>query len=105
MPAQGRVGDKAKIDACVHGCPVCPHPAIGPGTQGSPTVKVNNLAALRVGDPGIHTACCGPNKWVAIKGSPSVFINNLPAHRQGDDNAHCGGVGTLVEGSPNVFCD
>jgi len=89
----------------MHGCPACPHPAIGPATQGSPDTFVNNLAAVRVGDQGVHTACCGPNKWVAVKGSPSVFINNRPAHRQTDMTTHCGGVGKLVQGSPNVICD
>jgi len=33
----------------------------------------------------------------------TVFINNKGAHRMGDQNRHCGGMGTLVEGSPNVI--
>lgn len=59
--------------------------------------------ALRVTDQGMHIACCGPNMWVAQKGSTSVFINGLPAHRMGDVDQHCGGVGYLIEGSPDVI--
>jgi uncharacterized Zn-binding protein involved in type VI secretion len=61
------------------------------------------MQALRVGDPGKHAACCGPNSWNAAKGSGTVFINNIPAHRLGDMTAHCGGVGNLIVGSPNVI--
>ena len=75
----------------------------GPAITGSPTVYVNDLPALRVTDEGIHAACCGPNMWKAVKGSPTVLINNLQAHRRGDQDAHCGGMGSLIEGSPNVL--
>jgi len=64
---------------------------------------VNGRPALRLGDPGIHAACCGSNTWVAKQGSATVFINGLPAHRVNDQDQHCGGVGTLQTGSPNVF--
>lgn len=86
-----------------HGCPACPHPAIGPAIQGSPDVNVNKRPALRVDDPGIHMACCGTNTWTATQGSVTVFINGKGAHRMGDQNRHCGGMGRLVEGSPNVI--
>ena len=87
----------------IHGCPACPHPAIGPAIQGSPNVNVNKRPALRVDDSGIHAACCGANTWTATKGSETVFINGKVAHRMGDQNRHCGGMGQLVEGSPNVI--
>jgi uncharacterized Zn-binding protein involved in type VI secretion len=103
MPPQGRVGDLSQVPADAHGCPACPHPCVGPATKGSPTVKVNKLPALRVTDTGIHAACCGPNTWVAQAGSATVFINSLKAHRQGDSDTHCGGVGRLIMGSPNVI--
>ena len=102
MPPQGRVSDLAKADADAHGCLACPHPVVGPGIQGSPDVMVNGLPALRVGDPGIHAACCGPNMWNAMKGSGTVFINGIPAHRKGDATKHCGGIGELIMGSPTV---
>jgi uncharacterized Zn-binding protein involved in type VI secretion len=86
-----------------HGCPACPHPAIGPAIQGSHDVNVNRRPALRVDDPGIHAACCGANTWTATVGCPTVFINGKAAHRMGDQNRHCGGLGQLVEGSPNVI--
>lgn len=102
MPAAGRVGDRSQVPADVHGCSACPHSAIGAAVSGSPNVNVNGLPALRVSDQGVHAACCGPNRWVAAAGSSSVFINKLPAHRKGDMDQHCGGIGKLVEGSPNV---
>ncbi len=100
---QGRLGDKSQVPADAHGCPACPHPAIGPAITGALTVLVNDLPALRVSDTGIHAACCGPNTWVATKGSPTVLIGYLQAHRLGDDDQHCGGMGFLIEGSPNVL--
>ena len=103
MPAQGRLGDKSQVPADAHACGACPHPAIGPAITGSATVYVNGRPALRVSDTGIHAACCGPNTWVAVQGSPTVLIENLQAHRLGDQDAHCGGVGFLVEGSPDVL--
>ena len=103
MPAQGRLGDKSQVPADAHGCPACAHPAIGPAIIGAPTVLVNNRPALRVGDVGVHAACCGPNTWVAVKGSPTVLIEGRQAHRLGDDDQHCGGMGRLIEGSPDVI--
>jgi uncharacterized Zn-binding protein involved in type VI secretion len=86
----------------MHGCPACPHPAIGPAIQGSPDVHVNGRPVVRVGDKGVHAACCGGNMWTAAAGSATVMVNNKPAHRQGDACTHCGGVGKMVEGSENV---
>jgi len=104
MPGQGRLGDKANVPLDTHGCPACPHPAaIGPAIKGSPDVNVNRRPALRVDDPGVHAACCGTNTWTATQGSMTVFINGKSAHRIGDQNRHCGGIGQLVEGSPNVI--
>ncbi len=103
MPAAGRLGDKAQTPADAHGCPACPHPAVGPAIIGYPTVLVDNRPALRVGDRGIHAACCGPNMWVAALGSATVLVGGMPAHRMGDMTAHCGGVGRLIEGSPDVI--
>ena len=103
MPPQARLGDKALIPADAHGCVACPHAASGPAVAGSPNVNVNGRPAIRVDDPGIHTACCGGNTWNAQTGSKSVFINGKPAHRLGDIVRHCGGVGKCIEGSGNVI--
>jgi uncharacterized Zn-binding protein involved in type VI secretion len=103
MPEQGRVGDQAQCPADGHGCPGCNHGVIGPATAGSPDVKVNGKPALRVGDPGVHSKCCGANSWKAGKGSGTVFYNGIPAHRKGDMTIHCGGTGQLVEGSSDVI--
>ncbi|HTO92222.1 MAG TPA: PAAR domain-containing protein [Candidatus Sulfotelmatobacter sp.] len=103
MPGLGRLGDLSKADVDAHGCPACPHSVTGPAVVGSPDVQVNNKPALRVGDNGIHAACCGPNTWTAITGSSTVFIDHLPAHRLNDMDLHCGGVGQLTQGSPDVI--
>jgi len=103
MPPQSRVGDNSQVPADAHGCPACPHPCIGPAIAGSPDVMVNSIPALRVGDPGMHAACCGPNTWTAQAGSGTVFINNKAAHRLGDADTHCGGSGKMVAGSGNVI--
>jgi len=71
--------------------------------MGSPDVNCNKRPALRVGDPGIHMACCAANMWKATMGSATVMINNKPAHRLNDSTQHCGGIGQLIEGSSNVI--
>lgn len=103
MPPQARLGDKANCPADAHGCPACPHPVTGPAIQGSPDVVVNGKPAIRVGDQGVHAACCAANMWKAAAGSGTVFVNNIPAHRLGDQTQHCGGSGTMIEGSDNVM--
>jgi uncharacterized Zn-binding protein involved in type VI secretion len=103
MPAQSRLGDQSQIQADAHGCPACPHPCVGPAIVGSPNVFVNNMPALRFGDAGVHAACCGPNTWIAKGGSSTVLINGKAAHRMGDPDQHCGGMGQMIQGSPNVF--
>jgi uncharacterized Zn-binding protein involved in type VI secretion len=104
MPGQCRLGDKSQVNPPdAHGCPACPHPAIGPAISGSKNTNVNKLPAVRVDDTGIHAACCGPNTWTAKIGSLTVKINNKAAHRIGDMDQHCGGVGKMIEGSTNVI--
>lgn len=103
MPAASRLGDKASAPADAHGCPACPHPVAGPGVGGSPDVNINGRPTLRVSDPGIHAACCGPNQWQVELGSGTVFINGKPAARIGDATTHCGSLGKLIEGSGDVF--
>lgn len=103
MSQAGRVGDHALNPSDEHGCPACAHSVEGPAISGSPDVFVNGRAILRVGDPGEHSACCGPNVWKARDGSSGVFVNGKRLHRLGDTTEHCGGEGALVEGSPNVF--
>ena len=104
MPAAGRLGDRASAPPHPHGCPGCPHPALGPSILGSPTVLINGMPALRVRDLGTHAACCGVNLWEAAMGSTTVYINNLAAYRLGDVSKHCGfAPGNLIEGSPDVL--
>ncbi len=104
MPAQTRVSDAAKCDACKHGCPACPHPVVGPAIEGSPDVNINDLPAVRKGDHGMSVPCCNINMWEATAGSGTVFINGKAAVRKGDATKHCngGGNGTTIAGSDNV---
>lgn len=98
-----RLGDQSHAPADAHGCPACAHPVTGPAVSGSPDVNINGLPALRLGDSGVHASCCGANTWQTVQGSATVFVNHQPAVRLGDATQHCGGPGTLIEGSPNVF--
>jgi len=102
MPSAFRLGDMAQIPADAHGCPACPHPAVGPAILGSPNVNVNSMPAVRLQDMGIHAVCCGPNMWTATAGSGTVNINSKAAIRMGDATTHCGGSGKTINGSPNV---
>ena len=99
----GRLGDRAHCPQCDHGCPACPHDVTGNSIIGSLSVMINSRPALRVGDVGIHAACCGPNTWSAAHGTPMVLIDNRFAHRKFDQTTHCGGTGTLIDGSDNVL--
>lgn len=103
MPGLARLGDKSYVAVDIHSCSSCPHSAIGPATSGSPDVLVNNKPALRVGDNGVHSGCCGPNTWQAAAGCETVLINHKPAHRLGDRDRHCGGWGEMVEASKDVL--
>ncbi len=103
MPGVARLGDLSQVPADAHGCPACPHPAVGPAVVGSPDVTANNMPVVRVGDSGVHAACCGPNMWKAAAGSATVFVNNKPVHRMGDQDTHCGGTGQMIQGSPDVI--
>jgi len=102
MPGQSRIGD-ASQGVCIHGTLVEPTPVTGTAVSGSPDVLVNGLPAFRLGDNGIHAACCGPNTWNSAMGSTSVMINGKPAIRTGDMTRHCGGVGNMTSGSIDVM--
>ena len=103
MPPAARVLDLAQNPADAHGCPACPHPVIGPIKQGSDNVFTNGLNAARKTDPGFAAPCCNQNSFEINAGSASVFINDKPAARLGDATKHCGGMGTIINGSPNVM--
>src|SRR2546422_10953747 len=105
MPSAARLGDKAQVDADAHGCPACPHPAVGPIVTGSPDVFVNSKPAARQDDLGIHAVCCGPNTFTIQRGSPTVYVNGKPFARMNDQTKHCGASGPIIEGSPDVNID
>ena len=105
MPAASRLGDTSDISADAHGCPGCPHPGKGPFVNVSKDVFINGRGAARQDDLGIHAICCGPNIYTAKQGSPTVYVNNKPLMRVGDPTKHCGGDGSVTDGSPDVFAD
>ena len=102
MRGLARLGDRARAKEDKHDCPACTHDVIGPAVTGSETVLINHKPALRLGDRGEHASCCGDNTWTAAGASQSVYIDGLPAARVGDPTKHCGGMGTIVEGSPDI---
>lgn len=102
MPRVCRVGDLANCPVDAHGKNCCSHNVTGPATAGSPDVSINGRPVLRIGDPGVHAACCGSNTWKCAQGSPTVVVNNIPVVRLGDTTTHCGGTGTMIEASGDV---
>lgn len=105
MPSVCRLGDNALCPADSHGKPCCPHVVVGPAVSASPDVIINGRGALRLGDDGVHAACCGPNTWKTAAGSPTVLVNGKPLVRLGDATSHCGGNGTMVTASSDVSSD
>ena len=96
-----KLGDLAQTPSDAHGCPGCPHTAFGPITAGSPTVLINGLPAARVGDPGVHASCCGPNTYTIVGGDPTVLIDGRAAAKKGSPTKHCGGTGEIITGAPS----
>lgn len=103
MPKAARLTDKSECLDDSHGNICCPHHVVGEAIDGSPNVNINGLKALRVGDKGTHSGCCGSNTWTCTEGSSTVFINGKPAVRLNDETKHCGGTGKIITGSNNVF--
>jgi uncharacterized Zn-binding protein involved in type VI secretion len=97
------VGGKAFCPNDSHGCIACPHPVIGPIQTGSSLVLIDGKPAARVGDRGVHAACCGPNTFeIASADSPThgpseVVIEGQFAAKLGCMTKHCGGVGRIVD--------
>lgn len=107
MPGICRLGDKAKTEGHTHGGVCCePHTCIGPAVSASSNVLVNGKPALRLGDLGVHSPCCGPSVWTVDAGSGGLFINGMRAVRQGDLTIHCGiSEGEMIEASGTVSND
>ncbi|MCP3973681.1 MAG: hypothetical protein GY720_04230 [bacterium] len=98
-----RVSDISRVPADAHGCPACPHNCLGPIMTGSTTVIIDGLPAARVGDQGIHAACCDGNMYWIVEGDPNVLIDGKPAARRGDKAKHCGGNGKITEGHRGTY--
>jgi len=102
MPGASRLTDISHCPSDAHGCPSCAHPVTGPAVSGSANVFIDFLPALRVGDNGVHSSCCGGNTWKTIQGSATVFVNGKGLVRLGDATQHCGGAGTMQSASGTV---
>ena len=106
-PIAGGYASVGSIAFCpndAHGCPTDPSMVQGPVTSGSPNVTISGLPAARVGDEGVHSACCGANTFKILEGDASVMINGKPAARIGDKTQHCGGIGKITGTGVNVDC-
>jgi uncharacterized Zn-binding protein involved in type VI secretion len=103
MPGAARVSDKARVPKDNHDGVCCHHKnAEGPATVGSPDVNIDGKPALRQGDTGKHSHCCGKGEWTAMGGSTTVKINGKPAIREQDPTQHCGGVGQIISSTKKV---
>jgi len=107
MPPAARVNDNSQgTPHChsVHPWSPVPHPNVGPIVQGSPNVNTNMMQQARLNDPGVHSACCGPNTYKIVSGSGTVMVNGKPAARLGDNTLHCNmASGKIIAGSGNVI--
>jgi len=103
MPAASKVKDIGHVPSDSHGNICCSHSCSGPAISGSRNTYVNGQQVLRIGDPGVHSSCCGANTFVTAEGSTTVTVNDIPVCRLGDTTTHCGGTGSLVTGSYNVY--
>lgn len=90
-----RLGSLARCAQDAHGCPACPHPTIGPLITGSPDFAIDGKPVARVGDKGVHQACCGPNTFTVAGGDPEIVINGRQVPRIRDRTQHCGGAGSF----------
>jgi len=103
MPIICRLGDISETTTPdAHGCPACPHPCKGPAVTASGNVWVQGQQALRLGDTGVHSTCCGPNTWEVVEASAQVFVNGQRLVRVGDRTRHCGAMGKLITGASKV---
>ena len=107
MPQAARVGDNAMgTPHChsVHPWSPVPHPCVGPIQSGAATVFIENMQAARVGDAGVHAACCGANTYVIAMGSGTCVIEGSAAARVGDMTTHCGAIpGNIITGAATVM--
>lgn len=97
------VGCLATCDADAHGCIACPHKVVGLIVSGSPNVFVNGKPAARVGDRGVHMACCREGEFEIISGDGDVRINGRAAAKKDvSKTRHCGGTGRIIMGAHRV---
>lgn len=102
MPYATRIGD-GTVGTCDIGEPCCAHGRAGTNGTGSPNVRINGIAAHRLGDSG-SCNCPHGGSYVSTSASPNVRVNGIPLTRIGDETTctACGCTGSHVSGSPNV---
>jgi uncharacterized Zn-binding protein involved in type VI secretion len=90
------IGSLAFTTSDAHGCPGCPHSAIGPVITGNGNVLIDGMPVACVGDRGVHSPCCDGNNFVIAEGDPNVLINGKQVAMIGSRTQHCGGSGHIV---------
>lgn len=105
MPGAARQTDVHYNPSDVCGCKHCPHEVYGEMIWVSDDTFMNAMGAGRGSqiDGGTHSYCCGPQTWRTMMGSPNTFIDTFPAVRLGDRTICCGGYGTIITASSDVF--
>jgi len=105
MPGAARWSDMHYNPSDRCGCKHCPHEVRGPFSWVADDTFMNNWGAARADqiDGGRHSYCCGPKIWKTLVGSNDTFVNGHGSVRVGDRTICCGGYGTIISGSDNVF--
>ena len=87
------------------GCLKCPHEVYGTFQWTANDTFFDALGAARGDqiDGGTHTYCCGPMLWKSLVSSPDTFVNGVGSVRLGDQTICCGGYGTIITSSGDVF--
>lgn len=87
----------------------CPSPSTQYTEEGSTTVFVNAIGAVRIDDrmivhpyPG---PCCAPHAPPLVKASETVFVEGRGLARRGDIYDDGSGPHVLSSGSPDVFAN
>lgn len=107
-----RVGDTVFCPADIHNTPSgpVPMPVTGQIVAGVPTVLTGGSPTARLGDPGVHAVCLGPNNFTILTASLRVFAASQPVARMGDTTQHCTDVpgtsmGTILTGAFTVLSE
>lgn len=87
----------------------CVDPTIQTTDEGSETVFINEIGAVRIGDRMITHLypgpCCTPHAPPLVQASPTVFVEGRALGRIGDVYDDGSGAHIIQTGSPTVFAN